>query len=451
MKTEIKSAADNEVVLAIEVPHDDVTARIERTTGRLASQTNLPGFRPGKAPRAMIVQRLGEEYILVQTLEDALGEWVLEALIATDVDPVSTPEVDYDEFTGKGPFAFTARFQVRPEVVLGAYKGVEVARPVAEVTDAQVDAQLAMLQERFATLKPVEGRTLAVDDFAELDFEGSVDGEPLEGAQAEGYMLQVGSGNLIPGFEEAIVGMAAGDENEFDLTFPDDYRAEELRGKQVTFKVAVKEIKEKAVPELNDELAGQASEFDTLAELRDFMHARIDEGLKANAEREYRGRVIAKVVDNASVSVPSAMTERQAHALYHELESSVGERGMEMDQYLEAIEKSAEEVEHELHPRAEAIVRQSLVISAVRDAEQIEVTDEEVREYLTQEAQVLEQDPTQHILEAAKAGRQDEIRAELVMAKTVDFMVENAVAVDAPDDEDTGAAASDEAGGSQSE
>ena len=450
MKTEIKSAVDNEVVLAIEVPHDDVTARIERTTGRLASQTNLPGFRPGKAPRAMIVQRLGEEYVLVQTLEDALGEWVLEALIAADVDPVSTPEVDYDEFTGKGPFAFTARFQVRPEVVLGAYKGVEVPRPVAEVTDAQVDAQLAMLQERFATLKPVEGRALAVDDFAELDFEGSVDGEPLEGAQAEGYMLQVGSGNLIPGFEEAIVGMAAGDEKEFDLTFPDDYRAEELHGKQVTFNVAVKEIKEKAVPDLNDELAGQASEFDTLAELRDFMHARIDEGLKINAEREYRGRVITRVVDNASVSVPSAMTERQAHALYHELESSVGERGMEMDQYLEAIEKTAEEVEHELHPRAEAIVKQSLVIAAVRDAEQVEVTDEEVREYLTQEAQVLEQDPTQHILEAAKAGRQDEIRAELVMAKTVDFLVENAIAVDEPDDEDTGAAASDEADGSES-
>jgi len=451
VKTEIKSAADNEIVLAIEVPHEDVTTRIERTTGRLASQTNLPGFRPGKAPRAMIVQRLGEEYILVQTLEDALGEWVLEALIATDVDPVSTPEVDYDEFTGKGPFAFTARFQVRPDVVLGAYKGVEVPRPVAEVTDAQVDAQLAMLQERFATLKPVEGRALAVDDFAELDFEGSVDGEPLEGAQAEGYMLQVGSGNLIPGFEEAIVGMAAGDEKEFDLTFPDDYRAEELHGKQVTFKVAVKEIKEKAVPDLDDELASQASEFDTLAELRGFMHARIDEGLKANAEREYRGRVITKVVDNASVSVPSAMTERQAHALYHELESSVGERGMEMDQYLEAIEKTAEEVEHELHPRAEAIVKQSLVIAAVRDVEQVEVTDEEVREYLTQEAQVLEQEPTQHILEAAKAGRQDEIRAELVMAKTVDFLVENAIAVDEPDDQDTDAAASDEADGSESE
>ena len=451
MKTEIKSAADNEVVLAIEVPHEDVTTRIERTTGRLAKETNLPGFRPGKAPRAMIVQRYGEEAILVQTLEDALGEWVLEALIAADVDPVSTPEVDYDEFTGKGAFAFTAKFQVRPEVELGAYKGVEVPRPVAEVTDAQVDAQLAMLQERFATLKPVEGRALAVDDFAELDFEGSVDGEPLEGAQAEGYMLQVGSGNLIPGFEEAIVGMAAGDEKEFDLTFPDDYRAEELHGKQVTFKVAVKEIKEKAVPDLDDELASQASEFDTLAELRGFMHARIDEGLKANAEREYRGRVITKVVDNASVSVPSAMTERQAHALYHELESSVGERGMEMDQYLEAIEKTAEEVEHELHPRAEAIVKQSLVIAAVRDVEQVEVTDEEVREYLTQEAQVLEQEPTQHILEAAKAGRQDEIRAELVMAKTVDFLVENAIAVDEPDDQDTDAAASDEADGSESE
>jgi trigger factor len=289
-----------------------------------------------------------------------------------------------------------------------------------------------MLQERFATLKPVEGRALVMGDFAEIDFSGSVDGEPLEGAHAEGYMLQVGSGNLIPGFEEALVGMSAGDEKEFEVTFPDDYRDEDMRGRQAAFKVAVKEIKEKAVPALDDDLAGQASEFDTLAELREFMRERLDSGLKANAEREFRGRVIEKVVANASVNIPPAMTERQAHALYHELEESVGERGMEMAQYLEAIEKTAAEVEQELHPRAEAIVRQSLVVAAVRDAEPIEVSDDEVREYLTAEAGVLERDPTQHILEAAKAGRQEDVRAELVMAKTVDFLVEHATAVDEP-------------------
>jgi trigger factor len=435
VKTDVKTVAENEVMLTVEVPHDDVKAQIERTISRLRQETNVPGFRPGRAPREVIVQRFGNEYIVGQTLSDALGAWYTEAVIAADVDPVSSPEVDFDEFTGEGDFAFTAKVQVRPEVKLGEYKGIEVPRPQVAVNDAQVDAQLAMLQERFATLGPVEDRPVETDDFVEIDFQGFVDGKPVEGAQAEAYMLQVGSGSLIPGFEEALVGMSAGDDNEFEVTFPDDYRAEDLAGKPVTFKVSVKEIKEKVVPPLDDDLAKQASEFDTLAELRAFMRERIEEAMTANAEREFRGRVLAKVVENASVTLPSAMIHRQAHALYHELEESVGERGMEMAQYLEAIEKTPEEVEHELEPRAEAIVRQGLVIAAVRDAEEIEVGDDEVREFLTEEAQALERDATQHILDAAKAGRQDDIRAELLMAKTVDLIVASAVAVDDAGDE----------------
>jgi trigger factor len=446
VKTDVKTVAENEVLMTVEVPHDEVKAQIEHTVSRLRQETNLPGFRPGRAPREVIVQRFGNDYIVGQTLTDALAQWYTAAVIDAELDPVSSPEVDFDDFTGDGDFAFTARFQVRPTVTLGAYTGVEVPRPEVAVSDAQVDAQLAMLQERFATLGPVEDRAVATDDFVEIDFEGSVDGEPVEGAQAEGYMLQVGSGSLIPGFEEAVVGMSAGETKEFEVTFPDDYRAEELAGKPATFKVSLKEIKEKVVPPLDDELAKQASEFDTLDDLRAFMRGRIEEAMKAGAEREFRGRVLAKVVENATVAVPSAMVERQAHALYHELEESVGERGMEMAQYLEAIDKTAEEVETELQPRAEAIVKQGLVIAAVREAEQIEVGDDEVREYLTEEAKALERDATQHILEAAKAGRQDDIRAELMMAKTVDFIVENAVAVDEPAADATDDAGSDAGG-----
>lgn len=435
MKTDVTAVAENEVLLTVEVPPDDVKDKVERTVAKLRQETLVPGFRKGRAPRAEIMRRYGEEFVLSQTLSDFLGEWYVAALTAAELDPVSVPEVDYDEFSGDAAFSFTAKIQVRPEPRLGEYRGLEVPRRIVAVTDAQVEVQLAMLQERLAGLKPVEGRLVAADDFVEIDFAGFVDGEPLEGAKAEGYMLQVGGGNLLPGFEEALVGMAAGEEKEFQVTFPDDYRAEDLRGRQASFKAKVKEIKEKTAPPLDDEFARQASEYDTLDELREFIRARLQEAMAKAAEEEFRARVVSRVVDEATIVVPSAMVERQAHSLYHELEESVGERGIEMASYLEAVEKTAEEVEEELRPRAEAIVRQGLVLSAVREAEGVEASDDEVRDALREEAAALQRDATQHILEAAKSGRQDDLRAELVWRKTIDFLVENAVAVDTPAEE----------------
>jgi len=435
VKTDVTAVAENEVLLTVEVPPDDVKDKVERTVAKLRQETLVPGFRKGRAPRAEIMRRYGEEFVLSQTLSDFLGEWYVAALTAAELDPVSVPEVDYDEFSGDAAFSFTAKIQVRPEPRLGEYRGLEVPRRIVAVTDAQVEVQLAMLQERLAGLKPVEGRLVAADDFVEIDFAGFVDGEPLEGAKAEGYMLQVGGGNLLPGFEEALVGMAAGEEKEFQVTFPDDYRAEDLRGRQASFKAKVKEIKEKTAPPLDDEFARQASEYDTLDELREFIRARLQEAMAKAAEEEFRARVVSRVVDEATIVVPSAMVERQAHSLYHELEESVGERGIEMASYLEAVEKTAEEVEEELRPRAEAIVRQGLVLSAVREAEGVEASDDEVRDALREEAAALQRDATQHILEAAKSGRQDDLRAELVWRKTIDFLVENAVAVDTPAEE----------------
>ena len=246
MKTDVKPVAENEVELAVEVPRDDVEAKIERTISRLARETTIPGFRKGKVPRQIVLSRLGEDYVLNQTLNDYLPEWYESAVDDAELDPVSLPEIDFGDFTGKEPFAFTAKVQVRPEPVLGAYTGLKVAQDTAEITDAQVEAQLAMLQERFASLKPVEGRPVVKGDFVQIDFAGAVDDEPLEGAQADDYMLEVGQGNLIPGFEEHLEGLAAGETTSFDLEFPADYQAEDLRGKAVTFAVTMKEIKEKS-------------------------------------------------------------------------------------------------------------------------------------------------------------------------------------------------------------
>ena len=448
MKTDVKPVAENEVELAVEVPRDDVEAKVERTISRLARETSIPGFRKGRVPRQIVLSRLGEDYVLNQTLNDFLPEWYESAVDSAELDPVSVPEIDFGDFTGKEPFAFTAKVQVRPEPVLGKYTGLEVEKDEADITEGQIDAQLALLQERFASLKPVEGRAAVKGDFVQIDFVGAVDDEPLEGAHAEDYMLELGEGNLIPGFEDHLVGLETGATTSFDLEFPGDYHAEELQGRPVTFAVTMKEIKEKVVPGLDDEFATQASEFDTLAALRDDLRTRMTAARETAVEREYRNRVVEAAVANATVTVPPAMIERQAHELYHELESAVGERGLEMPQYLEAVGKTKEETEAELQPRAEAEVRRGLVLAAIRDAEQVTVSDDELRERIKEDAAMLQRDPDQLVLDVYASGRQNLLRDELVIAKTIDFLVEHATAVSPkPADADAAKAAGDEPAG----
>jgi trigger factor len=427
VKTEVKPVAENEVVLEVEVPQDDIKDKVEKTNKRLSREMSVPGFRKGHVPRAVVLNRLGKDYVLSETLRDHLGDWYGEALDEAKVDPVSQPDIDFDEFNDDGTFAFTAKVQVRPTPVLGQYKGLRVPKRSVEVTDAQVDAQLTMLQERFASLKPVEGRPVREDDFVVIDFAGSRDGGPIEGAQAQDYMTQVGRGALIGGFDEALIGSEQGEEKEFPITFPDDYGVEELQGAEATFTVKVKEIKEKLVPALDDDFAKEASEFETLAELRDDMRARLQQAQEAAAEREFRSAVIDEAVVNANVSLPPAMVDRQVDALYHDLEHTVQDQGMTMEAYLGAIERTPEQVHDELRPRAEANLKRSLVIEAVREAENLEVTDDEVRERIKHDAEILQRDPNQLVIDAYASGRQELVREELLMAKAVDVLVDNAV------------------------
>jgi trigger factor len=431
VKTEVKPLAENEVVLEVQVPRDDIRDKVEATLKRLSRELNVPGFRKGHVPRSLVLNRLGKDYVLNETLRDHLGAWYNEALDEADIEPVSQPDIDFGEFSDENDFAFTAKLQLRPKPVLGQYKGLEVPRPAVEVTDAQVDAQLALLQERLATLKPVEGRPVQEGDFLVIDFEGFRDGDPIDGAAAQDYMTQVGRGTLIAGFDEALVGVQGDEEKEFPVTFPDDYGVEDLRGVEATFKVKVKEIKEKIVPELDDDFAKEASEFETLAELRDDVRARLQEAQEAATEREFRAAVIADAVENAAVTLPPAMVERQVDALYHDLEHTVSDQGMTMEAYLAAIEHKPEQVREELRPRAEATLRRSLVIEAIREAEGIEVSDDEVRERIMRDAEILQRDPNQLVIDAYASGRQELVREELMMAKAVDVMVDSAVPVEA--------------------
>jgi trigger factor len=450
VKTDVKPSAENEVVLTIEVPAEMVEKMYERTLSRLARESNLPGFRKGHVPRQLVLQRLGEEYVRAEAVQDALPEWYDTALSETEVQAVSMPDlkVDVTTFDPQQDFSFAATVQTRPTPTLGEYKGLEVPRRVVEVTDAQIDAQLAMLQERMASLKPIEDRAVQQGDFVLMDLEGSSEGEPIEGATASDYMTEVGRGNLIPGFEEALVGVQRDEEKSFDVVFPDDYHAEDLQGKPATFKVKVKEIKEKVTPELDDALAADVSEFETMDQLRADVRERLEAAATTGAEREFRAAAVDKVVEGATVSIPSAMTEREAHHMYHDLEHSVGERSMTMEVYLQVIGKTAEEVEEELRPQAELVIKRRLVLEAIAEAEGLEITDDELTERVRKDAEQLGRDHLQLLADLRESGRQEAVRDELLLAKTVEFVTEQSVPVDFTEPEgegDEGEADADEA------
>jgi len=263
-----------------------------------------------------------------------------------------------------------------------------------------------------------------------MDLEGSQDGKLIEGAQGADQMFEIGRGNLIPGFEEALVGAQRGEEVVFDVTFPDDYQAEELAGQPATFKVNVKEIKAKVVPELDDAFAADVSEFDTLEELRTDIRTRMEAAAEAGVRREFRATAVDKAVTLAAVEVPSAMIDREAHHLYHELEENIGERGLTMEVYLGVLEKTEEQVEEELRPQAELIIKRRLVLEQIAKAEDLSVSDDEMLEVIKADAAALERDPLQLIADLRESGRQEAVRDEMLLAKTVDFVADASVAVE---------------------
>jgi trigger factor len=446
VKTDVRPSAENEVVLSVEVPADTVKKMYERTLNRLQRETDLPGFRKGHVPRPIVLQRLGEDYVRAEAIQDALPEWYDQALSEADVNAVSMPDLDVDvaQFDPGQAFSFSATVQVRPVPELGEYKGLEVPRRTVEVSGAQIEAQLAMLQERMASLKPVEDRSVKQGDFVVMDLEGSSEGEFIEGAQASDYMTEVGRGTLIPGFEEALEGVGRDEEKSFDVTFPDDYHAEDLQGQPATFKVKVKEIKEKVVPELDDAFAADVSEFETMDELRADVRQRLEAAAEAGAHREFRAAAVDKAVERATVNVPPAMIEREAHHLYHDLEHSVGERGMTMDVYLGVLGKTAEEVEEELKPQAEKIIKRRLVLEAIAGAEGLEVSDDEIAEQVRSDAEALGRDHLQLLADLRESGRQEAVRDEMLLAKTVDLVAEQAVPVEMPETPEDEAGAGDE-------
>jgi trigger factor len=442
VKTTVSEQGKNTVRLDIEVPAEDVQAGIDATIRKLSREVKLPGFRKGKVPLNLVVQRFGMPAIIHQMLEDYLQPWYETALAESGVEPVDRPEVDYDDEPEEGkPFAFRADVTVMPTAELGQYKGLEVPRDVAEVQDAEVDAQVERLQREFGELRPVTDRPAVTGDFVTVDFAGVLDGQPIEQTGAQDYVMELGTGRVMPDLEQGIVGMSADEERVVPVSFPEDYGAEDVAGKTVDFTVKVKEVKEKVLPPLNDEFAKDVSEFETLLELRLDIRKRLQGVMDGAADRRFRAAAIKAATDNATADIPAVVIDGQARDMVEDFARSLQMQGTDFQTYLAMTGGTVQHLLDEIRPQAEDTVKTGLMLEAVAQAEALEITDEELDQRIVQKAAMKRTEPGELRPRLEESGRMTTVRQQLLREKAADLVVEHAIAVAPPEEPEAPVAA----------
>jgi len=410
-----------------EVPGEDVERGINRAARGLARDMRLPGFRKGKAPPSLIIQRVGREAVLQQALRDSLPEWYEQALISSAVSPVGDPDIEVTsvpESEGE-PLGFQFEVGVRPPAELGDYQGLEVGRAGTDVPDDVLERELERLREGLARLEAVE-RPAAKGDFVLVDFQGTIDGEPFEGGEAHDELVELGGGRLIEGFEKQLEGASAGEARTVEVTFPDDYRAERLAGKEASFEIAVKEVREKVMPDLDDEFAASAGGFDTLDELRDDIREKLREAAGQRIDADFRLAAVDAAVDVSKVEVPAEILNDRATERWQLVERQIAAQGLDPAAYLRMQGKTREEIIEESKPDAEQELKREAVLSAIADAEGIEVSEEEMVEALEHTAEHERTSPEKLLERLRKTGRDSLVREDLRIRKTIDLVAEAA-------------------------
>ena len=425
VSTSVTELPESRVRVQAEVPPEEVEKSIAQAARLLGRNLRVPGFRAGKAPAPVVIKRIGREAVLDEAVRDSIGSWYSAAIDAAAIVPVGEPELDMGELPGQGePLTFSIEIGVRPSAELGQYKGLEVGRREAGSSDEQVEAEVEQLRERAGRLETVE-RPAAPGDFVVMDYLGTLAGEPFAGGEGRDQMIELGSGRLVPGFEEQLTGAKAGDERTVTVTFPDDYGAEELAGNEAEFAVTVKEVKAKDLPPVDDELATEAG-FDTLEELRADIRERLSEGEERKIEAEFRETVLDAAVAGARVEVPDALVEARSRELWDQMLHTLSHQGITKEIYLQISGRSEEDILADGKPDAERQLKREAVLAAVVAAESIEPAEDEVLAALEQAAPS-ESTSTKKLLERMKsAGRLDALKAELAQAKALDLLAESA-------------------------
>ncbi|WP_338451448.1 trigger factor [Niallia oryzisoli] len=428
MSAKFEKQEGNQGVLTVEVDAETVNKSLDSAFQKVVKQVNVPGFRKGKMPRALFEKRFGVESLYQDAIDLMLPEAYSAAIDETGIEPVDRPEIDVEQIEKGKTFIFTAKVTVKPEVKLGEYKGLEVEAFDTTVTDEDVDNEIKALQERQAELVVKEEGKAENGDTVVMDFEGFVDGEAFEGGKAENYSLELGSGQFIPGFEEQLVGLAAGESKDVEVTFPEEYHAAELAGKPAVFKVTLHEIKAKELPELDDEFAKDVDdEVETLDALKEKIKSRLEHDKKHQAEHHIQDAVVEKATQNAEIDVPPVMINNEVDRMLQEFEQRLQMQGMNLELYFQFSGQNEEALREQMNEEAEQRVRGSLTLEAIAKAENIEVTDEEINEELEKMAGMYNM-TVDNIQKAL--GSLDGLKGDLQARNTVKFLVDNSKTVE---------------------
>jgi trigger factor len=430
MQTTLKELPDSRVEVEAEVPPKDVERAANRAARAMARELRLPGFRKGKAPPALVIQRMGFGTVLSEAIRDALPEWYEQALLDARVTPIGDPDIDMvstPEEEGE-PLTFKFEVAVRPGAELGEYKGLEVGREEKEVDEAVIDTEVDRIREGFARLEPVE-RAAAEGDSVLIDFEGFVDGQPFQGGKADDYLLALGSNSLIDNFEDQLVGAAPGEEVEVEVTFPDEYQEPKLAGEDAVFKVKVKEVREKILPELDDDFASDASEFDTLEELRGDIREKVGAALNSRAAEDFRIAAVDAAVDAATVEIPDEIVTARAAERWERMERQLAQQGMDPNMFLQMQGKTRDELIEESKPDAERELKREAVVTAIAAAEELEVSEEEMVEALAHSAEHERTTPEKLLERLRENGRDAMIRDDLLAQKAIELVADSAVPI----------------------
>lgn len=425
MSVKIENIEKNVVQLEIEVDAAKFEEGMKKSFAKNAGKFNVPGFRKGKAPRNIVERYYGEQVLYDDAINIVCSEAYDNAIEENNIHPVDRPEIDIKQIGSNQNLIFTAQVTVKPEVELGAYMGVEVTKAEAIVTDDDVENELQKIADKNSRLVTITERPIQTGDTAVIDFEGFIDGVAFEGGKGEDYNLVIGSGSFIPGFEDQLIGKNAGEEVDVNVSFPENYGKDDLNGKPALFKVTVKEIKLKELPEIDDEFAKDISEFDTLEEYKKDLRNKLVEAAEHKAHHQNEDNVIQKVAENATVEIPKVMVEKQIDSMARDFDMRLRYQGLDLNKYLEIMGMDYEGFRGQFAQRAENEVKVQLVIEKISEVENVQVSDEDVEKEINRMAEMYKQS-AEDLKKSIKPDEMEYVKKDGAFRKTIDMLVENA-------------------------
>ena len=422
MEAKMEKIEANVVKFEVRVEAEKFTAALNKAYNKNKKNFNIPGFRKGKVPMAMVKKHYGIEVLFEDAINTVVSETYPTLVEENNLRPIDYPSIDVVEVGEGKDLVYTAEVTLYPEIELGEYKGLDVKRKEVKVEDVEVEGQLKSMQQQNARVEVKEEGTIENGDIAVIDFKGFVDGVAFEGGEAKDYALEIGSGSFIDNFEEQLVGMTTGDKKEIKVSFPENYGKEDLNGKEATFEATINQIKAKEMPALDDEFAKEVSEFETLAELKADIIGKIEETKKASMEREFEDELITAVIENSKMDIPAIMVEKEIDTMVKDLENRLQQQGLSLEQYMQFTGNTEEKMRSYMKENADKKVKADLVLEAIAKNGKIEATDEEIKEKATEIAKMYAPDEAEKMAEMLMQTQKAMIAKDIVVSNTIKLL-----------------------------